>query len=622
MNLGERVSCGQFLPKSIGVANRRVESVHSDAVDASSIILGGTNLQTTLTNLAGGSATADWSLITNKPANLVDWTQDQGDTNIDANNIPLLNYAPNALASNGTAGLSSYNFTLARRDKLAGIAEGAEVNVQADWNESDTSSDAFIANKPTNLQQSLTINNTFSSTFNGVTYLFGGLDLTNGTLTYIPQQVAGVYAPLTSPSFTGTVVLPSTTSIGAVSATELGYLDGVTSAIQTQLDAKQATLTGTADVPGLDTALSGKQATIGYVPANRAGDTFTGDVNLTTNTSAATSISAGNLSLSSTSSPSIEIDTDGVGLYISRNSGTQQGRIYNSSSGDHSLTVDAYSDAAGTGTTMGIQFRTGSGNNRMKVTYDGDVGIGTDTPASKLEVDGTVTCDNVEMNNYIHLSDGDVKIQGKTSSSSYRTWQVQGWVNADGSAASGAGPTTGGRTNILEAFLYNTDISYLSIHSKGYNWLVHNSNGNDLRLTCKTLYVNSSQVTSDDRLKHNEAPIIDALSTIRKLNPQVYDKSSEFDDTINTNKEAGFIAQQVYEIPELRAFVKPPETDPEIPERYPYWALNYGPLFTYNVAAVKELDAVVQVQAAQLSTQAARLAALEARMARLAALAA
>lgn len=45
-------------------------------------------------------------------------------------------------------------------------------------------------------------------------------------------------APKASPTFTGTVVLPSTTSIGNVSSTEIGYLDNVTSAIQTQLDAK------------------------------------------------------------------------------------------------------------------------------------------------------------------------------------------------------------------------------------------------------------------------------------------------------------------------------------------------------------------------------------------------
>lgn len=35
------------------------------------------------------------------------------------------------------------------KTKLTGIASGAEVNVQADWNESDTTSDAYIQNKPT-----------------------------------------------------------------------------------------------------------------------------------------------------------------------------------------------------------------------------------------------------------------------------------------------------------------------------------------------------------------------------------------------------------------------------------------------------------------------------------------
>ena len=45
-------------------------------------------------------------------------------------------------------------------------------------------------------------------------------------------------ADLAGPTFTGTVTLPSTTSIGDVSSTELSYLNNVTSAIQTQLDGK------------------------------------------------------------------------------------------------------------------------------------------------------------------------------------------------------------------------------------------------------------------------------------------------------------------------------------------------------------------------------------------------
>ena len=50
-------------------------------------------------------------------------------------------------------GLSANDFTDTLKTKLEGIAAGAEVNVQADWNEIDKNSDAFIKNKPANLVQ-------------------------------------------------------------------------------------------------------------------------------------------------------------------------------------------------------------------------------------------------------------------------------------------------------------------------------------------------------------------------------------------------------------------------------------------------------------------------------------
>ncbi len=46
-------------------------------------------------------------------------------------------------------GLSTNDYTTTEKNKLAGIDAGAEVNVQADWNITDTGSDAFIKNKPT-----------------------------------------------------------------------------------------------------------------------------------------------------------------------------------------------------------------------------------------------------------------------------------------------------------------------------------------------------------------------------------------------------------------------------------------------------------------------------------------
>lgn len=50
-------------------------------------------------------------------------------------------------------GLSTNDFTDADVTKLASIEAGAEANVQSNWAETDTSSDAYIQNKPTNLVQ-------------------------------------------------------------------------------------------------------------------------------------------------------------------------------------------------------------------------------------------------------------------------------------------------------------------------------------------------------------------------------------------------------------------------------------------------------------------------------------
>ena len=45
-------------------------------------------------------------------------------------------------------GLSENNYSTPEKNKLRNIEDGAEVNVQADWNETDTTSDSYIQNKP------------------------------------------------------------------------------------------------------------------------------------------------------------------------------------------------------------------------------------------------------------------------------------------------------------------------------------------------------------------------------------------------------------------------------------------------------------------------------------------
>jgi hypothetical protein len=46
-------------------------------------------------------------------------------------------------------GLSTNDYTNTEKTKLAGIAAGAEVNVQSDWEQNDDAADDFIKNKPT-----------------------------------------------------------------------------------------------------------------------------------------------------------------------------------------------------------------------------------------------------------------------------------------------------------------------------------------------------------------------------------------------------------------------------------------------------------------------------------------
>ncbi len=75
-----------------------------------------------------------------------------------------------------------------------------------------------------------------------------------------------VYATKSAPTFTGTVVLPSTTSIGTISASEISYLDGVSSSIQSQLNSKQDVVgnVSSTEIGYLDGVTSGIQGQLNF----------------------------------------------------------------------------------------------------------------------------------------------------------------------------------------------------------------------------------------------------------------------------------------------------------------------------------------------------------------------
>jgi len=127
----------------------------------------------------------------------------------------------------------------------------------------------------------------------------------NGVTSSIQNQIddkldssvaSATYAPLNNPTLSGTVTLPSTTSIGNVSATELGHISTVSSNVQDQLDSKAPTAnpTFTGTVAGVtkahvglgdvdntsdaDKPVSTATQTALDAKANLSGATFTGNV--------------------------------------------------------------------------------------------------------------------------------------------------------------------------------------------------------------------------------------------------------------------------------------------------------------------------------------------------------
>ena len=67
-------------------------------------------------------------------------------------------------------GLSTNDFTDSLKSKLDGIASGAEVNVQSDWNQTSTTADDYIKNKPQNLVQDANYvhtDNNFTNAYKG-----------------------------------------------------------------------------------------------------------------------------------------------------------------------------------------------------------------------------------------------------------------------------------------------------------------------------------------------------------------------------------------------------------------------------------------------------------------------
>lgn len=204
-------------------------------------------------------------------------------SNIEASIQDILNTKVDKLPGKG---LSTNDYTTTEKNKLAGIASGAEVNVQSDWNVTNSSSDAYIKNKPSLAE--VATSGSYNSLTNKPT-IDTALSTTSTNAVQNKAIAAGINAKYTKPS-TG---IPKTDLASAVQ-TSLGKADTALQSIpseyitETELAAKGYTTNigtitgikmngaskGTSGVVDLGTVITSHQDISGKLDKTTAASTY------------------------------------------------------------------------------------------------------------------------------------------------------------------------------------------------------------------------------------------------------------------------------------------------------------------------------------------------------------
>jgi hypothetical protein len=217
--------------------------------------------------------------------------QDQIDSKLDhipANSVISSTIADEAVTSGKIASQAVTTFKIAdgavENTKIAAQAVSAEKIANQSVTEEKIATDAVTTFKIAD--EAVTLNKLRYGAVDATKIVAGSLvdSLINANANIAQSKIAdlvndlSLLAPKNNPEFTGdaefagTVVLPSTTSIGDVSATEINYLNGVTSSVQSQLTTTATDLSNhasdTINVHGIaDTSLL---ATTSYVDSAEA----------------------------------------------------------------------------------------------------------------------------------------------------------------------------------------------------------------------------------------------------------------------------------------------------------------------------------------------------------------
>ena len=230
-----------------------------------------------------------------------------------------------------------------------------------------------------------------------------------------------------------------------------------------------------------------------------------------------------------------------------------------------------------------------SGTLRTKTLILGDASmiylnsrIFTSTP---IRINAELSCNILKTNN--------LETRDMSASSLFYVNNIRPFISANPLSISGNVLMDSSLTLLNNARLFVNNINPLLGNDISINGSLIIDGSLNIRGTASTSA--GILITSDDRLKHNEQTIANALSTIRQLNPQIYQKTATFKDADYRGPltdpyiiEAGLIAQDVEKIDELKFSVISGN------EQSPY-SLNYNNIFVYSLAALKDLDTQVQI---------------------------
>jgi hypothetical protein len=221
--------------------------------------------------------------------------------------------------------------------------------------------------------------------------------------------------------------------------------------------------------------------------------------------------------------------------------------------------------------------KNGDGTELMRIQEDGKVGIGTNAPSAPLSVitSSSTRPDSNGIDVYNpNTSETEnaivaIRTNGSSGGDPYISFDVNGvagWSvgldNSDSDCFKITNVWNGVSSGGLRFKLNNNNQSSCIIpaYTGGYksDWPATWSGIATWDIVCASIWGSSYLERSDDRLKNNEQPIINAIPTIMKLTPQSYLKKPSMDSSNidEWTEEFGLIAQEVYyDAPELRRIV-------------------------------------------------------------------